>query len=91
MQNTEIPEFVTPFLWSYDIERLDIRSHKHLIIHNVLNFGSKKATDWLFSVYSKKDIQEVLSTIPKSAWSKKSLTLWSLIFGVSPKHATRFV
>ncbi len=90
MQNSEIPKFVAPFLWSYDIKKLDTQTHRQLIIYNILNFGSKRSTDWLFSVYSNNDIQEVLSTTPESVWSKKSLALWSFIFGVSPVREARF-
>ncbi len=91
MKNAEIPQFVKPFLWSYEIEKLDLHTNKKLIIHNVLNFGSKKATDWLMGVYSKGEIQEVLRTTPASEWSKKSIALWELLFNVSPTDESRFV
>ena len=90
MNDTKIPAFVAPFLWSYDLDKLDLVKDKHIIIHNVLNLGAKQATDWLRSVYTKEEIQHVLTTTPKSAWQKSSLALWSLIFEASPKKSTRF-
>ena len=90
MNNTKIPTFVAPFLWSYDFKKFDIRRDKNIIIQNVLNFGSEKATNWLRSVYDIQDIKEVIISTPVSAWNKKSLALWSLVFGVSPMKATRF-
>ena len=40
-----IPDFVAPFLWSYDIDALDIERDKKRIITNVLNLGTERATD----------------------------------------------
>lgn len=91
MSDIDIPQFVAPFLWSYDIKRLDTETNKKVIIHNVLNFGSEEATDWLRGIYSNSEIQEVLRIVPASEWSKKSIALWSLVFGVSPAQATRFI
>lgn len=86
-----VPDFVAPFLWSYDIDKINIDRHKKTIICNVLNYGTKPAIDWLRSTYSKDDILEVIAHTPKSAWSRKSLALWSLVYGVNPEHATRAV
>lgn len=90
MENSKIPSFVRPFLWSYDISKLNLNTNKRTIIHNVLNFGSEKAVDWLRSVYTFDDMKDVFIKVPKSAWGKKSLALWSLIFGVSPEKESRF-
>jgi hypothetical protein len=43
-----IPEFVRPFLWSYRIDKIDLNRDKRRIILNILNLGTKPATDWLF-------------------------------------------
>ena len=80
-----IPDFLRPYLWSYDIKTLDLKKHKRTIIFQVLNFGSKRATDWLFSTYSKGEIAEVANSIPQTEWNKKSLGLWSVILGINPR------
>ncbi|MFA6340876.1 MAG: hypothetical protein WCX27_01375 [Candidatus Paceibacterota bacterium] len=80
-----IPPYVKPFLWSYDTDRLDDERDKKRIVTNVLNLGTKKATDWLFSVFKKEDIRNALMEPLRGEWNKKSLNLWSLIFNVHQK------
>lgn len=86
-----IPHFVQPFLWSYNIDALDISRDKRRIITNVLNFGTSEATNWLFSTYTKEDIKDCLINPLPGEWNNKSMALWSLIFGTLPcKTITRF-
>ncbi len=80
-----LPSFLRPFLWSYDLEKMDKEKHKQIIIKNVLDFGTKQAIDWLRENYSKKEIQQAIKNSVKSDWSKKSINLWSLIYKVEPK------
>lgn len=39
---------------------MDLEEDKNRIILNVLNIGSKKATDWLFNYYPKSVIKKVV-------------------------------
>ncbi len=84
-----IPEFVQPFLWSYDISALDLDRDKRRIITNVLNLGTSQATDWLFKTYSQKDIKKCLENPLPGEWNKKSMTFWSLLLDVKPNHVLR--
>ena len=77
-------------LWSYDIQALDFERDKTLIITNVLNYGTKEATNWLFAHYSASDITAVIQTPLPGRWDKKSLALWALIFDVTPELKGRF-
>ena len=77
-----IPQFIRPFLWSYDISKLDLEKDKKRIITNILNYGTKEATDWLFSKFERKDICEAIEKPIPGEWSKKSLYFWALILGV---------
>jgi hypothetical protein len=81
---------LAPYFWSYDFDALSPVAHRHLIIFQVLNWGSREATDWLRSTYSREEIQEAITSSIESAWDKKSLTLWSFIFGAQPSRHTRF-
>jgi hypothetical protein len=85
-----IPQIVKATLWSYDIEKIDLTGSKDLIITQVLNFGTKPAVDWLFEVYSKKDIEKQVVTPTPGVWNKKSLNFWSIFFNVTPQLKTRF-
>lgn len=89
MENKKIPQYLKPFLWSFDFEKLDLERDKKRIITNVLNFGTKQATDWLFSVYNNKTIVDVLENPLPGEWNSKSLNFWGLIFGVKTKQAKR--
>ena len=82
-----IPKFVKPFLWSYDVDALDLSRDKRRIITNVLNFGTSQATKWLFDTYTKKDIKSCLTNPLPGEWNNKSMTFWSLMLGVKPGSA----
>ncbi len=82
-----LPSFLRPFLWSYDLEKMDKEKHKQIIIKNILDSGTKQAIDWLRENYSKKEIQEAIKNSVKSDWSKKSINLWSLVYKVEPKDS----
>jgi hypothetical protein len=84
------PQAVRACLWSYDISALDLERDKTLVITNVLNYGTKEATDWLFATYSVPNISAVIQTPLPGRWDEKSLALWSLVFGVTPEIKGRF-
>ncbi|MFP4515035.1 MAG: DUF6922 domain-containing protein [Parcubacteria group bacterium] len=82
--NQKLKEF-KPFLWSYDIDKLDLERDKRRIITNVLNLGTERACNSLFKIYDKNDIKkEVLNPLP-GEWNDKSLNYWSIIFNIKPK------
>lgn len=81
----KLPQSVQNVLWSYDINKIDLEVHKKLIIAQVLNFGTKEATDWLFRTYGINEIRNIAEMIPSGQWDKKSLALWSLYLGIKPK------
>lgn len=77
-----IPQFIHPFLWSYDISKLDLEKNKKRIITNILNYGTKEATNWLFSEFKYEDIRDAVENPIPGEWNKKSIHFWALIFGV---------
>lgn len=84
------PPAVRACLWSYNISALDLERDKTLIITNVLNYGTKEATEWLFLQYPASHIADVIQTPLPGRWDKKSLALWALVFGVTPVLKGRF-
>ncbi len=86
-----IPSFVHPFLWSYDVEKLDLSRNKKRIITNVLNLGTTRATDWLFEVYDKETIKKMVENPMPGEWSKKSLNFWGTVLGVEPNKTMRII
>lgn len=83
------PSFLQPFLWSYDLGLMDIERDKMILIKQVLEYGTKAATDWLQATYSESEIKAAITATPRSDWSKKSLALWQLVYSTEPRHAER--
>ena len=90
MNDTVLPSAVRSCLWSYDLAKLDRERDKVTIITNVLNYGTKEATDWLFKTYPTNEIAVIVEKPLPGRWDKKSLALWSLVFGVAPTLTGRF-
>jgi uncharacterized protein YjgD (DUF1641 family) len=85
LKKEEILEKFKPFLWSYDIDKIDLERNRKRIITNVLNLGTKEASDLLLEVYDKKDIIETIKNPLPGEWNDRSLNYWSIMFGVKPK------
>ena len=89
--NKDSLSIIKPFLWSYDMSKIDLVKDKKRIITNILNFGTKKAVDWLFGKYAKSDLEEAIIRPLPGEWNKKSIHFWSIIFEVSPLDTSRQV
>jgi hypothetical protein len=87
----QFPPFVRAFLWSFDCDRLDIERDKRLVITQVLNLGTKIATDWVRTRYTAEDIKETLRTPVPGTWNRKSLRLWSLVYNEHPQESKRHI
>lgn len=83
MEKTEIkkkiPQVITPCLWSYNIDNMDLRKDKEIIITQVLNYGDAKRIKWLHSVYTDDDIREIVSNPRRGRWFPKVLNFWETI------------
>jgi len=88
--NTRFPASVKAVLWSYDVDKLDLRAHKAHIITNVLNLGTHDAVAWLFATYSRHEIAAQVEHPRPGEWNLKSLNYWALVFGLEPKVTARF-
>jgi hypothetical protein len=86
-----LPQAVKTVLWSYNTNKIDLQKHSQLIVSQVLNFGTKEATDWLFKYYGKVRVSEIANTIPFGQWDKKSLALWSLNLKFTTKERSQRV
>ena len=78
------PKVIQSFLWFSDIKKIDLQKDKTRIIMNILNIGSKLATDWLFDFYSKAVIKNtVINYGAKGELSAKSLNYWTLVLNIN--------
>ena len=54
-----LPQSVKLALWSYDTDKIDAVNDSKLVISQVLNFGTKEATDWIMNNYGKSKVRNV--------------------------------
>lgn len=90
MSTLESYSFLQPTFWSYNLDELDSDTHKTLIIKQILNHGDYASLIWLKATYTVLDISKVIENSMISEWSKKSLSMWSKIYTVTPQRISRF-
>jgi len=66
--------------WDTDKNNLDIWSHKRFIIERVLQFGMPNDIKWLLSIYSEKDIIDVVKK--SKSIDKKTANFWAIHYGI---------
>ncbi|MBU1118555.1 hypothetical protein KKH43_01585 [Patescibacteria group bacterium] len=84
-----IPNYVRPFLWSYNTDKIDLEKHKDRIVVNVLKFGNKKSTEWVTRHYSENEIKKILEGPVAIELDPKSRAYFELVYDVTiPKKKT---
>ena len=85
--NNGIPASLHRVFPSYDVSKLDVRGDKEGIIAQVLNHGTWGDVKWLYSVYSEKDIKQVVLHPHRGVWFPKVLTFWETVLDIKiPKQ-----
>lgn len=64
------PKTLQPFLWSTNVNLLDVDRDKSYIIHQILLYGTFKELQWLLTTYSKKEIIETFTNKPIRMYPK---------------------
>lgn len=85
MKFKKIPKKFQRCLWSYNIEKMDLRQDKNLIIAQVLNYGTWDDLKLLYKIYPEKEIREVVQNPSRGVWFKKVLNFWCRIFNIKLK------
>ena len=78
-----ISKFLQPYLASYNLEKLDVKDDKEIIITEILNKGDDKALLWLSKNYSRDEVERVVSIPTRGLWMKSVLKYWLYIFGIN--------
>ena len=81
-KNRNLPRFLQSALWSYDINKIDVKKDRNLIIQQVLNYGNWETICWLFNNYPEKDIVNIIKNPLRGRWFEQVLDYWSLIFNL---------
>ena len=85
----KLPESFRPLLWSYKFSEIDPEKHKKTIIVSVLNYGDLDQWRWLIKTYGKKQLKQIIESLPASEFRKPVAALLSLLLGVKFKYASR--
>lgn len=78
-----LPPYFKRVLWSYDFESVDPVKDKKTVIVNAINYGDLKHWRWLANFYGKKNIVDVLKTIPVTEIRPRARNLASVLFSIS--------
>ncbi len=63
-KKTNLPDHIKPYLWSYDLNKIDLQKDKKVIIVSTIKYGDLKAWRWLNDYYGKKLISEIWGKEP---------------------------
>jgi hypothetical protein len=78
----KIPKSMAWLFWSYDLESLDLRVDKEYIVTQVLNYGKWEDVQWLFRVYRREEIVDIVKNPRRGSWFPDVLNYWQTIFGI---------
>ena len=76
-----IPNFVKKYFWDVDFLKLDKKEHSKFIIERILEYGDKKAVEWMREEFKLDQIKNVLQN--SRNLSQKSANLWQIILGLN--------
>lgn len=74
VQTTEFPAEVARYFWGDDFAKLNVEKHKKYIITTILEKGDEEAIHWLFAIYGRNGVKELL---PVLKLSSKSANFWN--------------
>jgi len=76
----KLPEFLRPYFWDVDFEKLDYENQSFYVIERLLNKGNLETVQWMTKTYSEDQIKTVLKK--GRDLSLKNASFWGLLFGV---------
>jgi hypothetical protein len=83
------PDFLRPFFWDVDFDRLNVKDGAHFIINRLLEHGDESSARFLLQTYSQMEIIRVVKA--SRSLSRRSRGFWMIYFGIegepcSPKQ-----
>lgn len=80
-----VPDAIRGFLWSYDINALDVYRDQKRIITNIMVYGNIAAVKWMFQTYDQVQMKQALEQPLPGEWDAKSLHFWAEYFRILSK------
>jgi len=88
--NSKLPLFFKPILWSYKFSEVNPNEDFERIIVNTINYGNWEHWQWVINYYGRKKVKQVIKSLSKSEFRIGSFRLISLILGIKKmKYETR--
>jgi hypothetical protein len=85
-ENKYIPEYLKPFFWDVDFERLSVNDSSHFIISRLMEHGDEAALRFLLRTYTR---EELLGTLKTSrSISRRSRKFWAVLLDVKEESCT---
>lgn len=75
-----LPKFLEKYFWDVDFSKLEKKNHPFFIIERILEYGDKKAVNWMEENFSSNQIKKVLSN--SKNLSSRSANFWQIIFNM---------
>ncbi len=72
--------------WDINIDSLDFKKHWKLIITQGINYGSIEFIQYLFALYTKESIREVLKDPIKGVWFPKTYKAFCTLLDVDEEE-----
>lgn len=85
-QQRTIPPSLRPFLWSYDIERLDVDEHQRDVIANVIAYGDLKHWRELLRLYGRDGVSRIVGKLLQTELRPSVKHLAELLFRIPHNH-----
>lgn len=84
-----LPDFLRPFFWDVDFDRLDIEHGAFFIIDRLLEHGEESSVRFILQTYTRSEIIRVVKA--SRSLSRRSRGFWMVYFGLegepcSPKQ-----
>jgi len=79
---TKVPKEATVLFQEYDLNSLDVKNDKGLIIGRILELGDLRSLQWLFKIYTIKEIAEFVKLRGYRTLSSRTFNFWLLVLDI---------
>jgi hypothetical protein len=85
---SQLPDFLRPYFWEVDFDRLHLPEREVYVIERVLEYGEDRAIHWLKATVPLEKLAEVVRRSRRL--SPNTANLWSLVLDI-PRDEVRFL
>lgn len=86
-----MPKNFAPLFWFLDYKKLDLEEDKHLIVHQVLSYGTMDDLRELFKIYGFKTVREEFKKPKPGLYQPSVLAFCQYILGVNKLDKQKYL